>query len=594
MIAMKFQLFIPLCFLLVSCTQTRHQSLYQSSTETGVEWFSIPFDTDKNRTLTYQEAIGVYQLMAGQLPAICKLMEAGKTDIGLPLHVFYLSTSGVFDPETARKQGKLVVMINNGIHPGEPEGIDATVLFVREILKNKSLQEKYSDLVFVIIPVYNVDGCLNRSTTSRANQNGPESYGFRGNAKNLDLNRDFIKCDSENAQSFTSIFTQWKPEILIDNHTSNGSDYQYVMTLLPTFHAKLAPAQSTLLNTKMIPEIYTQMEQMGWPMAPYVNTVGAVPDSGIVAFIDYPRFATGYASLFHCIGFTPETHMLKPFAQRLRSTRDLMFTISDLAAHQKVALLHAKTEAQRFWRQSTALPLDWALDTVSTDSISFRGYEARYLPSKLHQGKRLFYDRTKPYTRKIAFYNGAKPKSIAKPPLAYIIPQAWQEVILRLRQNGLQYYPLAADTAFTVTLYRIKDFKTRNAYEGHYLHYQIAVDTIKTRAQFRKGDIYIPCDQDAIRYLVETLEPTAPDSWFAWNYFDGILMQKEYFSDYVFEDLAEQYLNENPKLRADLNEKLRLEPAFATDEEAVLDWIYKRSPWYEPNHKFYPVARIER
>jgi hypothetical protein len=594
MIAMKFQLFIPLCLLLVSCTQTRHQALYQSSTETGTERFTIPFDTDKNRTLTYQEAIGVYQLMAGQLPAICKLMEAGKTDIGLPLHVFYLSTSGVFDPETARKQRKLVVMINNGIHPGEPEGIDATVLFVREILKNKSLQEKYSDLVFVIIPVYNVDGCLNRSATSRANQNGPESYGFRGNAKNLDLNRDFIKCDSENAQSFTSIFTQWKPEILIDNHTSNGSDYQYVMTLLPTFHAKLAPAQATLLNTKMIPEIYTQMEQMGWPMAPYVNTVGAVPDSGIVAFIDYPRFATGYASLFHCIGFTPETHMLKPFTQRLRSTRDLMFTISDLAAHQKVALLHAKTEAQRFWRQSTALPLDWALDTVSTDSISFRGYEARYLPSKLHQGKRLFYDRTKPYTRKIAFYNGAKPKSIAKPPLAYIIPQAWQEVILRLRQNGLQYYPLAADTAFTVTQYRIKEFKTRNAYEGHYLHYQIAVDTIKTRAQFRKGDIYIPCDQDAIRYLVETLEPTAPDSWFAWNYFDGILMQKEYFSDYVFEDLAEQYLNENPKLRADLNEKLRLEPAFATDEEAVLDWIYKRSPWYEPNHKFYPVARIER
>jgi hypothetical protein len=31
---------------------------------------------------------------------------------------------------------------------------------------------------------------LNRNSTSRTNQNGPEEYGFRGNARNFDLNRD--------------------------------------------------------------------------------------------------------------------------------------------------------------------------------------------------------------------------------------------------------------------------------------------------------------------------------------------------------------------------------------------------------------------
>ena len=102
--------------------------------------------------------------------------------------------------------------------------------------------------MIVIIPVYNVGGALNRGSYSRANQNGPEAYGFRGNARNLDLNRDFIKCDSRNARSFNRLFNQWKPDVFVDTHTSNGADYQYVMTLISTQKDRLGGALGEFLT----------------------------------------------------------------------------------------------------------------------------------------------------------------------------------------------------------------------------------------------------------------------------------------------------------------------------------------------------------
>ena len=243
--------------LVIACTPVKKSQL---STASGR--VHIPFESDSNQTVSYAEAIQAYTALAAQYPKHCRLTVAGMTDIGKPLHLFLLSPSGIFEPKEAAKQEKLTVLVNNGIHPGEPEGIDASILFARDILESDSLMAAYQDLVMLIIPVYNVDGCLNRSAYSRANQNGPELHGFRGNARNLDLNRDFIKCDSENARSFTSLFQSWQPDVLIDNHTSNGADYQHVITMLPTHHAKLAPVQADLLKQEFLPFLYSGKLQL--------------------------------------------------------------------------------------------------------------------------------------------------------------------------------------------------------------------------------------------------------------------------------------------------------------------------------------------
>ncbi|HAD14696.1 MAG TPA: hypothetical protein DCF33_19895 [Saprospirales bacterium] len=554
--------------------------------------FTIPFESNSNQTLTYQEAIACYEKMAAAYPDIFHLSKAGSTDSGHPLHVAVLNTAGIFDPEAIRKSGKRILLINNGIHPGEPEGIDATIMLLRDYLEKKEWQKTLEHVVLVVIPVYNIDGCLNRGSFSRANQDGPEAYGFRGNARNYDLNRDFLKCDSRNARSFNQIFTTWMPDIFVDNHTSNGADYQYTMTLIATQHNKLEAPLGDFLEQTMLPELYAEMKARNWEMIPYVDSPKETPDSGIVGFRDYGRYSTGYAALWNTIGFMPETRMLKPFKDRVWSTYHFMDVVLHFMAKHIPEIRDARAKAWDNTRTKTEFVLDYAMDQKKQDMITFKGYEAKYKPSEVSGLPRLWYDRNAPYEKKIPYYNHFVPQIKVEKPAAYIIPFAWEHVIERLKINGVKMAPLSQDVTVDTETYFIKDFKTRNGWEGHYFHHGVTLEKKQIKRSFSKGDMVVLTNQTANRYVIETLEPNAPDSWFAWNFFEPILMQKEYFSAYVFEDLAAQFLKENPSVKAELDAKRKAEPEFAADASLQLDWVYRKSPWYEPTHRMYPVARI--
>ena len=96
-----------------------------------------------------------------------------------------------------------------------------------------------------------------------------------------------------------------------------------------------------------------------------------------------------------------------------------------------------------------------------------------------------------------------------------------------------------------------------------------------------------------LKFLLETLEPEAVDSYFNWNFFDTILQQKEYFSAYVFEDLAKELLDKNPKLKAEFEAKKQSDTKFAENGASQLDWVYKHSAYYEKAHLQYPVYRVK-
>ncbi len=566
-------------------------SINASVAQQGISW-TTPFEKNNLYSATYAEVIAYYQALAKAYPQYLQLSAPGTTDIGEPLHTLVLSADGDFDPASLRSKGRRILLINNGIHPGEPDGIDATMMLIRDYTQHDSLRVFLRQLTIVVIPVYNVDGCLQRGPYSRANQNGPEAYGFRGNALNLDLNRDFIKCDTRNAQSFQQIFTRWSPDIFLDNHVSNGADYSYTMTLLATQPDKLeAPLRDFLRNT-MLPSLYQDMRDKGWEMSPYVHSDGT-PDHGIRGFFDSPRYSTGYAALHHTIGFMLETHMLKPFAERVRSTYALMDVVIRFIDREYKSLGVARKKAYAAYAQRRMLPLDWALDDTTADTIVFKGYEAKYKPSEVSGLPRLYYDRTAPYEKRIPYWNTYRPTLSVTRPVAYIIPQAYRKVIERLRDNGVELIALGADCMVEAEVYFIKGHQTgKQPYEGHYLHTGVQVDTKKMPCSLRKGDLVAYMYQPQGRFLAETLEPQAPDAFFAWNYFDGILGQKEYFSDYVFEDLAAAFLVEHPEVREQLEAMKKNDTAFAASAAAQLDFVYRRSPWYEPTHRRYPVVRI--
>ncbi|MDJ1467534.1 M14 family metallopeptidase [Cytophagaceae bacterium DM2B3-1] len=568
-------------------------SVYISSQAQKNE-FQTKFEHTKGtETVTYQEGIEFLEKLDLEYDKL-KLVTYGTTDIGKPLHLAILDGQQSFDPVAIRKSGRSILLVNNGIHPGEPDGVDASLMLLRNLLQNKKLQPLIQNTVICVIPFYNVDGILNRGKYSRANQNGPAEYGFRGNSRNYDLNRDFIKNDTKNAQTFVSIFREWQPDLFIDNHVSNGADYQYIMTYIAPQKNKLGGELGKYLDTRLVPELKRQMKEAKFEMTPYVNEFAITPDSaGIAGFLETARYSTGYTALFQTIGFMPETHMLKSFAQRVEGTYQFMLSMLTMlqTAGQNIQTLKQK-DIEKIKTQ-TDFVVEWQLDKSVSEKIVFKGYEGRMIPSKVTTGKRLFYDRTKPYTKEIPYYNTFIPKTTIQKPQAYLIPQQWESIITRLKINKVELQQVSRDTSVEVEVYYIADYKTSGrAFEGHYPHSDVKLRKEKQTLVFRAGDYIVPCNQTANRYIVETLEPQATDSFFNWNFFDSILQQKEGYSDYVFEDLAEKLLNEKPELRKKLEDQKASDEKFRNNPRAQLDFVYKNSPYYEPSHLRYPVFRI--
>lgn len=543
-----------------------------------------PFEKNNKQSTSYQELLDYYALLDQKYDQM-RVINYGSTDIGKPLQLVVLSKDKVFDPAIIRKQNRRILLINNGIHPGEPEGIDASMMLVRNLLENKSIPD---NLVICIIPVYNIDGMLNRGL-SRVNQNGPEAYGFRGNYQNLDLNRDFIKSDSKNSRTFQEIFTTWKPDIFVDNHTSNGADYQYTMTLIASQKDKLNPILSDYLSNKMLPELYAKMKESGFELTPYVNSMGETPESGIVGFLESPRYSSGYAALHNTIGFIPETHMLKPFDQRVKGTYEFMVHLIYTIQKDSKLIAETRKKADAAVKDQEIFPIRWTLNTDTFSTFLFKGFEAKYKTSEVSGKPRLYYDRNAPFEREIKVFDNYSASLNIKKPHAYVIPQAWHKVIDLLKLNGIEMKRLKSDMVLDLEMYYIEDFKNSNSpYEGHYLKSQVKIRPELQKVNFYSGDYVVFTNQIKNRYIVETLEPQAIDSFFAWNFFDSILGQKEHFSDYVFEDVAAQLLKENP----DLAERLAIEKQKNSSNFSALDWVYRNSKYYEKTHKRYPIGRL--
>lgn len=520
-----------------------------------------------------------------------KMLTMGITDAGFPLHLIVVSADGEYDFARVRANNKRVLLINNGIHPGEPDGIDASMLLVRDIVAGKYTLP--NNVLLAIIPVYNIGGCLNRSPNFRIDQNGPVEKGFRGNSQNLDLNRDFIKCDSRDARAMNGIFHLTDPDVFIDNHVSNGADYQHVMTLLTSQHNKLGGNMGEYLNKTFEPALYTLMKEKNFDLVPYVNIHGDTPEKGWPEFWDSPRYSSGYASLWNVFAFVPETHMLKPYEQRVRSTYALMLSFIEFTTTHSDEIKTQRERARQEVKTQSSFPLSWKLNQARHANIHFKGFTAGKKTSDVSGQSRLYYDRSQPYEMDIPFYNEYESQLSVQKPKAYIIPQGWWKVIELLRLNKVNMSPLRYDTSLEVEVYHIDDYKTSpRPFEMHHLNSDVKLTASTVTMKFRKGDLYIPMDQAANRFLIETLEPQAEDSYFAWNFFDAILGQKEGYSAYAFEDIAAAYLHEHPKVKDRLDQRRTADSSFARNGSAQLNFVYQQSPYAEPDYMRYPVVRV--
>ena len=534
-------------------------------------------------TSTYSEMMAFYKA-ADKHSDKLKMKEQGLTDSGLALHVATYSNG-------QENENALQLLINNGIHPGEPDGIDASMLLIKDLINGEF---KLPDgVVLHIIPSYNLGGMINRNSTSRANQNGPEAYGFRGNARNYDLNRDFIKMDTDNMHAFAEIYHDLDPDVYVETHVSNGANYQYTLTHLLTQHDRLGYQMGEYIDKTFKPQLEQSIRDKNLLITPYVNVFGRTPEKGFSQFVDSPRYSTGYTALWNTLGMLIETHMLKPYPKRVNSTKAMLESIIELSAQERDRIKSLRASNFNDLLADEFYGFDHQIDSTQFETLDFKGYEADTITSSITGQPRLKYNRSKAFEKNVPYYNHLKANDSLLIPAYYVIPKAWQRVINRLKTNQVKMQKLKKDSLIKVETYRIAEYKTsRSAYEGHYLHFDTRVNASIVEKTFNKGDFLVSTDQKARKYLLEVLEPELKDSFFNWNFFDSILQRKEGFSPYVFEDYAVSFLEAHPEIKKEFKRKKANEPAFNTDAYAQLLWIYKRTPLYEKAHLQYPIHRI--
>jgi len=545
-----------------------------------------------NSTATWEQAIARYQELDRRHHG-AQLFEIGEDDDGSPLHVFVISDGSGFTPDSIRAAGKSILWITNGIHPGEPDGVDASLLLAQALLESDQYMGLLAKTAVCIVPVYNVSGAKQRSATSRANQNGPAEYGFRGNARNLDLNRDFMKMDARNTWSLVEALGIMDPDVYFETHVSNGADHQYVMELLTTQKDKLNGGLSDFMTRTMIPELHAWMGRKGMLMCPYFETRGEIPEDGLFGFSDSPRYSSGYNALFDRIGILAESHMLKPYADRVNATFQLMLATLAVMDRHGTELMKRRADAKRFTASMTELGMNWRLDSTAWTKLPWKGFTAERVKSDVTGMDRIRYDHDRPTDAEVPWNDTYRAAVVKRKPKACIVPAAWREVVMRLKANGVRMRELARDTVLAMEQDSIGEMSTsRSPYEGHYLHSAIRTSTRRMRITVPKGAYFIPMGQATDRYVMEALEPEGDDSFFAWGFFDSALQQKEWFSDYVFEDIAAELLSKDPALMAALEARRASDPAFAADAWAQLVFVYQRSPYFEPGYRKYPVLRV--
>lgn len=557
----------------------------------------IQFLYEENISLPYEKVIDAYARLAAYYPQ-ASLREVGQTDSGKPLHLFMVSKDGDFDPASLRAKGRCVVLLMNGIHAGEPVGIDASLQYAADILANPQGMGRVLDhTALAIIPVYNVDGALNTSPYRRLNQDGPLLKGARRNARNLDLNRDFVKQEARTSRSFARLFHTLDPDVFLDTHTTNGADHQQTMTLIPSMYQKYHEPMGRFFNERMMPALYERMQtETPWGMVPYVQTMerGNVR-SGIRAFNDHPYFSSGYANLFNTLAMITETQVSKPFPDRVRATYDFTRLMMEFVAGHHQEILALRADAKEFTRTASYFVLDWSLDHTTHQPLLFKGYETTRVSSPVTGRQINRFDHDRPWTDTIPYYNQFMPRLTVEAPKAYLVPGAWEEIIERLLLNGVKLSRLEGDTVLEVEIIHIENFlASAGPVQGRQVLSQVDTRTETAMRQFFRGDALVFLNQERNNYIVHALEPLAPASFFSWGFFNATLEDGEWFNLYAFEELFHDKLLENDSLRMGFEEMKVSDPEFATDPLAQLQYLYEQLPRPKVinSAEIYPISRI--
>ncbi|HZN03422.1 MAG TPA: M14 family metallopeptidase [Candidatus Polarisedimenticolia bacterium] len=540
-------------------------------------------------TPRYQETIDYLKRLEKGSPWI-RVSSFGKSGEGRDLVLVVASSDRAFDPAAAKKTGKAILLLQAGIHAGEIDGKDAGMMLLRDMAITKTRAALLDGAILLFMPMYNVDGHERFGPYNRTNQNGPREMGWRTTARNLNLNRDYLKADAPETRAWLKVYTTWWPDLLLDAHVTDGADYRPVMTYGvetgPNVPKPVADWAKRAVEGRAVPAI----EAGGTLISPYIQLVDDTdPAAGMIAGAATPRFSTGYTVLQNRPAFLLETHMLKGYKSRVDATYATVAALLEECGRDRKALREAIRSAEEAASRPGRTPLAFRT-TEETRPVTLRGVSYTREPSALSGAMRVRYGK-EPLDLTVPLRDRVEATLEVERPRAYLVPPQWTDEIAVLKAHGLRLQRLTSPLSTPVEGYRLSDPKWQEApFEGRHPVTCKAERLESVPRVFPAGTVVVPMDQPGSAVAVHLLEPLGPDSFVSWGFFDAVFEQKEFAEAYVVEELARAMMEKDPALQAEF-EKALADPAFAADPRKRLDFFFRRSPYWE-NPGLYPIGLV--
>lgn len=564
-------------------------SLAASTKSAPADLLTLAEKTAWQETGRYEECVALYKKLEKASP-FGRLIDLGETPMGRRMYVFAASKDKAFTPEAARRTGKPILLLQNGIHPGENGGKDASIMLLRDVLVSKKHAAFLDHAIVLSVPVFNIDGHENFGPYNRMNEQGPREMGFRATAHRLNLNRDYMKADAPEMRLWLKMFAAWNPDILIDNHVTDGQDLQHDITIALHDGIDLHPAVAGWVKQHWLPGMWSGMEALGHVMGWYVSgpTRAGAP---FVMMPASPRFSTGYGAVRNRAALLVETHSLKPFQVRAWAHYDVMVETLKALAQAGPALRAATARADAEPpAPGSKLAVEYAAGTQGVP-YTVKGLETETYTGTVTGGPVVRY-LPKPRNLQVTLIREAVPRTTVTVPKGYYVPRAWTAAVTLLQSHGVRMEAVKAATPVEAEAARFSKVSfPPQPFESRFLpQYETAWSRIRTTIQ--PGDWFVPVEQPLGKLVVNLLDPQAPDSVVKWGLMNAIFEMKEYAADYIFEPLAEKVFSADPKLKAEFEAALAADAALAGNRRARLEWVYRRTPFYEPDKDLYPILRL--
>ena len=565
----------------------------------GDPWITPAELMQLSTTPDYAETMTWLRKLVSASPEL-EMVSIGRSLQGRDIWMVIASADKTFSAETMSATGKPLLLAHSGIHAGEIDGKDAGLMLLRDMTVAARRSELLAKTNFLFIPILNVDGHERRSAFNRINQRGPLEMGWRTNARNQNLNRDFTKLDTQGVRALIKVFRQWQPDLYLDLHVTDGADYQYDITFGGNGRNGWSPAIGNWIEDVYRPAINSVLSENGHEPGGLIFAANGLDmKDGFLTWSGNPRFSNGYGDAIHLPTILVENHSLKPYKRRVLGTYVLMAETLELLAREKGSLRKAREQDQQ--RRPQLIPLGFERDkSASAQKVPFKGIGSERYQGPVSGGEVVRWT-GQAVTEMIPEVFINKPTAMIEPPVAYIIPQAWSDVVERIALHGIEVTQIKEPLSTRAEVYRLPGAGiaepsewTPNPFEGHIRIDPGELDMQLIEATFPVGSYRISTDQPLGELLVLMLEPQAPDSFLQWGFFLEIFTRTEYAEAYVLEPLAQKMLENDAELKNRFEQKLANDEAFAGSRYQRLMWFYEQTPFYDEQYLLYPVARIPR